>query len=283
MKLFSTRSTRHLASHIAIEPGACTIKQFSDGELFVRIDEDVQGQTVWVLAGTQPPAENIFELFFLCDALVRAGAQINVCITYLAYARQMVAAPGESHTTQVIASFIKNFPMRNVYIVHPHSDSLHEFLTFTAVRDMNFFYKQAEAYDAIAAPDKGAVTLAKEIATSCSKELILLTKMRPDKEKVEIVSVKGKAKGKKVLLVDDIISTARTITECAHTLITLGATSIAAAVTHGIFSPGSHELLKQSPLERVFVTNTIAQYPHKKIIVVDISQFIQKIMQTSHT
>ena len=95
MILFSTRSTRHLASNIALRPGVCTIKQFSDGELFVRIDEDVQGQHVWVLAGTQSPAEHLLELFFLCDALVRAGAHINLFITYFAYARQIVQSPGK--------------------------------------------------------------------------------------------------------------------------------------------------------------------------------------------
>ena len=105
--------------------------------------------------------------------------------------------------------------------------------------------------------------------------------MRPDQEKVEIVSIDGQVARKKVLLVDDIISTGRTMTQCAQALKKLGATSVAAAATHGVFSPGCYQLLGQSPLDRIFTTNTIARGSHEKITVVDISQFIQKIMQTS--
>ena len=89
MILFSTRSAQHLASKIALNHGSCTIKQFSDGEIFVRVDEDIQDKHVWVLASTQAPAENLLELFFLCDALKRAGAHMSVLITYFAYARQV--------------------------------------------------------------------------------------------------------------------------------------------------------------------------------------------------
>ena len=271
-------TTRHLASNIALKPGRCTVKQFSDGELFVRIDEDVQGKDVWLLVGTHAPAEHLLEFFFLCDALQRAGAHVNVFISYFAYARQVVAAPGEAHSAQVISTIIKNFALPTLYIMHPHSSLLHDFLAFTAVRDIDFFCKQAEAYDAIASPDKGAFALAQEVAQICGKDLILLTKMRPEKEEVRIVSIEGQAAGKKVLLVDDIISTGRTITESARALKKLGASSIAAAATHGVFSPGSFQLLEQGPLEKIFVTNTIAQNSHGKITVVDISQFIQKIM-----
>lgn len=282
MKLFSTSSTRHLASNIALSPGLCTIKQFSDGEIYVRIDEDVQGQTVWVLAGTQPPAENILELFFLCDALSRAGAHINALITYFAYARQVIAAPREASSTAVISTAIKNLNLEGLYIIHPHSVLLHDFLQFTAIRNTDFFCELAADYDTIAAPDKGAHVLAQEIAEMSNKNLILLTKTRPEQEEVKIVSIDGQVTDKKILIVDDIISTGHTITCSAQALKKLGAKAVAAAVTHGIFSLDSYQLIEESPLEQVFVTNTIAQKEHCKITVVDISQFIQKIMLTSN-
>lgn len=282
MMLFSTSTTHHLASHITLQAGNCTIKQFNDGELFVRLNEDVQGKEVWVLAATQAPAEHLLELFFLLDALQRAGAHINLCITYFAYARQVIAAPGEACTAQVISIFLKKFNIAKTYIIHPHSTLLHDYLPFTAVRDVNFFCKQAEAYDAIAAPDKGAFALAQEIAQICKKELILLTKVRPDHDKVEIVAIEGIVEQKKVLLIDDIISTGRTLVESARALKKLGATSIAAAATHGVFSPGSHQLLEQSVLEKISVTNSIAQNSQGKITVIDMSQFIQQTILTSN-
>lgn len=279
MKLFSSRSTLHIAENIGLKKGACTIKNFNDGELFVRIDENVDKQTVWVMASTPAPAENLFELFFLCDALKRAGAHLNVCITYLAYARQIVASPGEAWTAYVIADFIKRFSINKLYIIHPHSKALHNLLPFEAIRDTNFFCTQAEEFDAIAAPDKGASQFAEEVARLCNKDLVLLSKKRPEKERVEITAIQGAVDHKKILLIDDIISTARTITESAHALKSLGAYSVSAAATHGVFSPGAYELLEQSPLEKIFVTNTIANKSQGKITVVDTSAFIQKIMQ----
>jgi ribose-phosphate pyrophosphokinase len=280
MKLFSTRSVQHLASNMKLDKGTCTLKQFSDGELLVRIDEDVKDQHVWVLAGTQTPAENLLELFFLCDALIRAGARLHVCITYLAYVRQIVAAPGEACTTHIIANFIKNFPMEHLYIVHPHSMALQDLLTFTPLRYTDFFCAHAAHYDAIAAPDKGAAGFANEIAQLCDKELILLSKVRPTKEQVEITAINGNVEDKRILLVDDIISTGHTISESAYALKKLGATAIAAAATHGIFSPGSYELLQQSPLENIFVTNTIAQQAHGKVTITGISPYIENIIRT---
>ena len=144
----------------------------------------------------------------------------------------------------------------------------------------DFFCTPAAKFDAIAAPDKGASTWAHDIANICKKEFIQITKKRPAQERVNIVSTEGNVAGKKVLLVDDIISTGRTITQCADTLKQLGATSVVAAITHGIFSPGSYQLIEQSPLERIYVTNSIV--PHgscEKVTIVDISQFIQNIMQ----
>lgn len=278
MILFANRAAQHLAQKIDIPQGACTIKQFSDGELYVRIDQDVEKQDVWVLASMPTPAENILELFFLCDALSRAGAHINLFVTYFAYARQTIAAPGEACAAHVITKSLQNFPLKSVYIMHPHCSLLHNFLPFTTVHDINFFCNQATTYDIIAAPDKGAIPFAETIAKVSNKELLLLTKVRPAQEKVKIVAVDGQVINKKVLLVDDIISTGRTIAECAHALKELGATSVAAAASHGIFSPGSQELLEQSPLEQVFVTNTIPQESRGIITVVDTSQCIQNIM-----
>lgn len=276
--LFSTRSAHHLAQNIPLPQGACTIKQFSDGELFVRIEEDVRDKQVWVLAATVPPAENLLELFFLLNALERAGAQTKILITYFSYARQVIAAPSEARTAQVVGDFFKNFTLKQIAIVHPHTLKLQEFLTFTPIFDIPFFCEQAQQYDAIAAPDKGAAELARKVALACKKELILLTKMRPEQEHVEILTVDGIAANKKVLLIDDMVSTGRTLVAAAEKLKSMGATSIAAAAMHGVFSPGSHEFLEQSLIEKIYVTNTIAQSSRGKVTVVDISTMLAKFM-----
>lgn len=279
MKIFYTSATKHFADHIKTHRGACTIKQFSDSEVYVRIDEDVQGKEVWVLSATQPPAEHLVELFFLLDALQRGGARINLFITYFGYARQVVAQPGEALSAQVISSFIQKFPLNKIYIMHPHSSLLHNFLPFTAVYDTNFFCKIATVYDAVAIPDAGAMEFGREIAQACSKELIVLSKKRLTEEEVEVTWLDGQVEGKNILLVDDIISTGRTLAHAAHVLKEKGAHHIAAAATHGIFAPGADYYLHESKLKAIFVTNTIIQHPRDKITVIDISRKITEIME----
>jgi ribose-phosphate pyrophosphokinase len=276
MLLFANRAAQHLAQKIDIPQGRCTIKNFSDGELYVRIDQDIQEQDVWVLASTPSPADNVLELLFLCDALSRAGAHINVFITYFAYARQIIAAPGEACTAYVIAKALQSTPFKSIYVMHPHCMLLQGCLPYVPIYDINFFCDRASSYDTIAAPDKGAAPLAKTIAQACNKGLLLLTKTRPAQEKVKILTAEGQVANKKILLVDDIISTARTITQCAKTLMDMGAVSVSAAASHGVFSPESQELIGHSYLEHVFVTNTIAQESRGIITVVDTSSCIQR-------
>ncbi len=278
MILFSTKSSRHIAEKISAHHGACTVKYFSDGEMFVRIDQDVKSQRVWVLASTQAPAENLLELFLLLDALQHAGARISLFITYFAYARQVRAAPGEAHSAELISSFFKRFTFEKTYILHAHSRSLHNFLEYSDVKDISFFCDAAADYDALVAPDQGAYSLAAEIAKLCNKEIIVLTKTRPDHEQVKIVAVDGNVQGKRLLIIDDIISTGRTLVEAAHALKNMGAASIAAAATHGVFSPGAVDFLEKSILEKIIVTNSLAQQPRGKIHVHDISSFIAQTM-----
>lgn len=280
MLLVATSAARHLAAGIQMRMLASTIKTFSDGELFVRIDEDVHGRDVWVVAATQAPAEHLLELFFLLDALQRAGARIHLFITYFAYARQVVAAPGEACSAQVIGNILRTFTITKTYILHPHSELLHTFMPFTAVRDIDFFCKQAIGIDAIAAPDKGAYALAREVAQICGKELILLTKRRPDHDIAEIVAVEGSVAHKKILLVDDIISTGRTLVESAQALINLGAVSVAAAATHGVFAADARTRVEQSSLTAISVTNSIDQQAEGKIQVVNISGYIESVMNS---
>lgn len=278
MIIFYTDATKHIADKIKEPKGDCTIKHFSDGELYVRVNEEVKGKQVWVIASTQPPAENMLKLFFLLDALQRAGASINLLITYFAYARQIVAEPGQALSAQVICTMLKNFNLAQLVIVHPHSITLHDFIQFEAVYDLDFFCTQAQEFDAVAAPDKGAATFAKQLADRCGKDLVLLTKMRPGHDQVKMLTAEGEIKNKKILLIDDIISTGHTLIAAADELKKNGATHVSAAVTHGIFAPGAREAVEQSVIDSMYVTNTIAQESTGKIVVIDVSERLHRIV-----
>lgn len=281
MILFSTCTMLEISKNIKLPQGSCTLKKFSDGELYVHINDDIKGKTVWLLAATQPPAEHMLELFFMLDALKRAGAaQINLFISYFAYARQLKTITGEASSAQVICDILKTFAINKIFIIHPHDNSmLHNFLSYTDLLDIDFFCNKAAKYDAIAAPDKGAHIFAEKIAKACNKEIVFLTKKRPEQEQVEIIALDGTVNNKKILLVDDMISTGRTMIESAEFLKKMGAKTVSAAAMHGVFSPGSHERLQTSIIEKIYVTNTIEQQAQGKVEVTDIAPYISKIIK----
>jgi ribose-phosphate pyrophosphokinase len=281
MILFTTTTARHFAKTIQSQHGNYVIKSFNDGELFIKITDDVKNKPVWIIASTQSPAENLIELVLLMDALQRAGATLNVIITYFSYARQINAQPGEALSAEVISNMFNNFSISQLFIVHPHNLELEKFLSFKPIIDIDFFYTHAQNFDVIAAPDTGAIPLAQQIATQCNKELITITKTRSAHEEVKILSIESNVKNKKILLIDDMISTGHTLISAAQELKKQGASEISAVATHGIFSPGSHERIENSILKNVYVTNTIDQQSKGKINVIDISSTLNKIVQPS--
>ncbi len=283
MILFFTQSVQYLAKYMPLPQGSFTVKHLNNGELYVKIDEDVKQKNIWIVASIAPPAENFLELFFLLDALKQNGAlAINLFITYFSYTRQIIPLPGEAASTQILCNFFKNFDINKTYILHAHAASLlHPLLFFTDVIDIVFFCKIAESYDIIAAPDKGSFEFVKKIAQECNnKPTIFLQKVGDHEIKIE--SVEDVVENKKVLLVDDIISTGRTLSEAARMLKNLGASEVSAAATHGIFCPGSLELLEASQLKKIFVTNSLKQEAlGNKIEVENISNFVISIINHS--
>lgn len=283
-----TRSVQHLNRTINLPSVPYIIKQFSDGELYVKILRQAQDdwddeKDIWIITSTQPPAENILELFFLLDALTRSGAQkINIIFSYFGYARQAIAQAGEARGAQVITQFLQQFPLNKIYIIHAHAAPvIHDLLNFTNIIDFDFFCNTSKEYDVIAAPDKGAAEFAQQVAQRCNKEFIALEKTRPEHERVLIQTIHGSVQDKKVLLVDDIISTGSTMIAAANVLKKSGALQVSAAATHGIFSQGSQEKLQTSELTKIYVTNSVNPTAGGKIEVYDIGKFIEKVIKSS--
>jgi len=283
MLVLFTQSTQHLRSRINLPVAQYEIKQFSDGELYIKINQSLEDENIWVITETGAPAKNMLELFFLLNALVRSGTQkINIIFTYFGYARQAVAEPSEPASAEIICNILKMFPLGTTYCMHIHDPAtMHRLLKFDDIVDMSFFGNIAKDFDVIAAPDKGAHTLAEKIAKDTEKPSVFVYKIRPEQEKVTIKSVEGTVRNKKVLLVDDIVSTGTTLIKASKALKYLGATAISAAVTHGVFSPGSLKKLQDSPLDKIHITNTIKQTPSQDIIVYDIAPFIESILLES--
>ncbi|HJZ23563.1 MAG TPA: ribose-phosphate diphosphokinase [Candidatus Babeliales bacterium] len=279
MKAFYTSSTQHLAVQLPFEYGKVLISHFSDGEILVKIEENVENQTVWVIAATPTPANNFFELFFLLDALNRAHAKINLLITYFGYARQDKLESNTARGAQLISTIIKQFKTNKIIVVHPHSKLLHEFLTFESVIPYDLFEPIAHNFDVIVAPDSGAKELAEHIGNLCKKSTASLEKIRTGKDQVKIINLDGTVSDKRVLIVDDLIDTGGTIIKASEILKEHGAKEIYVMATHAIFAGNFLEAIEESNIQKVYVTNSLHQkYINKKIEVLNLAPVIKKMI-----
>lgn len=277
-----TQATHHLAKTIHVRQIPVLVKQFSDGELYVKITEEISDPHILLIASTPAPTNNLLELFFLLDTLRRAGAKtITLFFTYFGYARQAIAQQGEACSAELICSMLSQFFPEKIYIIDAHNSSaLQRYMSYINLIDTDFFCSKAQPYDAIASPDKGSYALAKKIAQKTDKDLIELHKLRPEHEQVKLELVNGSVQGKKILLIDDMISTGRTIIEASMLLHKAGACQVSAAATHGIFTQGAYEQIEQSSLAKIYITNSLNNSSRGKIEVYDISGFIQTTIQT---
>jgi len=283
MLLFFTRSTQHLQSNINLPIAHTEVKQFRDGELYIKVNQPFSDKEIWVITETGAPAENLLELFFLLNALVRNGAtNINILFTYFGYARQAEAKQNEAATARVISNILKLFPLGRIIIIHVHDlTTMQSILKFENKIHYKFFIDIAKKFDIIAAPDRGAREFAQNVAEFTEKPIVFIKKIRPKQEKVIIQSINDETvNNKNILLVDDIISTGNTLIKASTMLKKFGARNISAAATHGIFSKGAIKKLESCPLNAIHITNTIQQSEKggKFIKTYDIASFLESLI-----
>lgn len=278
--IFYTFSAQHILSRLEIPFGKRTIQQFADGELYVKLEQSVHNKHVWAVGSTIAPAENLVELLLLLDAIQRNGGTPSVLIPYFSYARQDRAAEGEALSAEVMLNCFKQFNLHKMVIVHVHNPAISRFLPFENYIPLPFFTDIARTVDCIVAPDKGAHDLACAVAQHAEKPMVFMQKVRPAQEQAEIVHVTGEVVGKTALLVDDMIATGTTLIKAARALQQRGVEHIYAAATHGLFAGDAFNALEKSPIEKIFITNTIAQkQAAAKITIVDISSLLQTILK----
>lgn len=277
--LFYTNSSKHLVEKIRVRKGKFITKKFGDGEIYVKINENVKNKKVWVLANTITPEDNLMELMFLLNALKALGAKVNVIFSYFSYARQdRIVEKGESLSSKLICDWLKGFGIGKIFIFHIHSNRIKKFLKFESVIPHNLFGKIIKKFDILVAPDTGALENVKALAKKFNKEYFALKKVRPAHEKVKIVSGSYDVESKRVLIVDDMISSGSTIIAAAKKL--KNAKEISALATHGLFRKNSKTRLLQN-LKKIYVSNSLIQKKSKGVEIIDISKHIEKIIKTN--
>lgn len=283
LKIFSCTSNLPLAKAIAqqIETslGAGEVVQFSDGEVTVRIEESVRGADVFIVQSTCNPAnDHLMELLVMIDALKRASAKrITAVIPYYGYARQdRKTRPRDPITAKLVANLLTVAGIDRVLTIDLHAGAIQGFFDIpvdhmTAVPILAEHFVGRDLSDfVVVSPDMGGVTRARDMAQRLGVPIAIIDKRRPQANVAEIMNIIGDIRGKKAILVDDIIDTAGTIALGAQALLDHGAKEVYACCTHPVFSGPALERLATAPLKELVVCDTIPLPEEKRLPNIEI-------------
>ena len=276
LKIFTGNAHPGLVSEIAeylgVEVSAAFVQNFSDGEINVAIGESVRGADVFVIQPTCTPVnDNLMELLILIDALRRASARrITAVIPYYGYARQdRKAKARDPITAKLVANLIVASGARRVLAVDLHAGQIQGFFDIPfdhlqGVPILAEYFLNKNIEDAVVvSPDLGGVTRARVLAGRLHAPLAIIDKRRPKPNVAEVMHIIGDVAGKPVIMIDDIIDTAGTITLGAQALMDRGAKEVYVCCTHPVLSGAAIERLNKSVIKEVVVTNTIPVGPEK--------------------
>ena len=271
LKIFSLSSNRPLAEKIAalvgVELGKLSVDRFSDGEIQINIEESIRGDNVYVIQSTSAPVnDNLMELLILVDALRRASANtINVVLPYYGYARQ-------DRKAKLVANMLQNSGVDRVVALDLHAAQIQGFFDIPVDHLMgapllaDYFIREGVADKAVVvSPDHGGVTRARALAEFLKAPIAIIDKRRPKANVAQIMNIIGNVKGKKCIMIDDMIDTAGTISKGSQALIDAGAEEVYASCTHAVLSGPAIERLANSSLKEVVVTDTIRLPEEKQI------------------
>lgn len=298
MLLLSGSANRPLAEEIAqqLDTQLCkvTLKRFADGEIFVRIDENVRGRDVYVINSTNPPAENMMELLILMDAARRASAaRITAVIPYFGYARQdRKDQPRVAISAKLMANMVSVAGADRVLSIDFHQHQLQGFFDlpvdhlYAAPIFVNH-YRQKNLQDlVVVAPDVGSAKMARGFAKRLNGALAIIDKRRTGPNVAEVLNVVGDVAGKNCILTDDMIDTGGTMAEAVHALKALGAKDIFICATHALLSGPAVQRLSESPVTEIAVTNTINLPPERhfpQLKVLSIAGLLAKAIGYTHS
>ncbi len=271
MKILTGNSNRPLAEAISaflnLPLTKASVRRFSDMEVFVEIDENVRGEDVFIIQSTSFPAnDNLMELLVALDALKRGSVRrATAVIPYYGYARQdRKSGPRTPISAKLVANLVTTAGADRVLTLDLHSGQIQGFFDIPTdnlyaapvfIKDINERYDGAEL--TIVSPDVGGVYRARAIAKRLDADLAIIDKRRERAGVSEVMHIIGDVKGRRCLLIDDIVDSAGTLCNAAVALMEAGAESVSAYVTHGVLSGGAVARVTSSPLEELVMTDSI--------------------------
>jgi ribose-phosphate pyrophosphokinase len=272
MKILSCNSNKVLAeaicSYIGVNLSDATIKKFADGEAFVKINENIRGEDLYIIQSTSPPVnDNLMELLIAIDAARRASAKrITAVIPYFGYARQDRKDEGRtSISAKLIANLITSAGANRVVTTDLHAGQIQGFFDIPLdnlfsvnelIKDMKKITdKRSEL--AIVSPDVGGVVRARAFAKRINASLVIIDKRREKAGESEVMNIIGAVKNKTCILLDDIADSAGTLCNAAKALKNNGAKDIYSYIVHGVLSGNALEKIKDSDIKELILTDSI--------------------------
>lgn len=287
--------TKKIVGHLKLPIGKIEITNFSDGESYCQILENVRGKDVFIVQPTSTPVnDNLMELLIMIDAFKRASARrITAVIPYYGYARQdRKDKPRVPITSRLIADLLEASGVNRILCMDVHAAQIQGFFNipvdhlFAAPVLIEHIKNLKLKNLTIVSPDAGGVERARAYAKRLYADLAIIDKRRKEANKAEVMHIIGEVQGKNCVIVDDMIDTAGTICKGVESLIKNGAKSVYCAVTHAVLSGNALENLEKSEVKKVFVTDTIDAEEKakvcKKIMILSVSKLLAEAIKRIH-
>tara|TARA_B100001093_G_scaffold515757_1_gene592856 strand:- start:1395 stop:2327 length:933 start_codon:yes stop_codon:yes gene_type:complete len=297
MKILSGTSNQRLSKDISrilkLKLVNTNIKKFADGEIYIEINENIRGNSVFVIQSTSNPAnDNLMELLLVIDALRRSSAKnITAVIPYYGYARQdRKVAPRTSISAKVVANLLTNAGASRIVTVDLHAGQIQGFFDmpvdnlFTTPLFAKYIKRKFKNKKLICvSPDVGGVQRTRGLATRIKADLAIIDKRRPRPGQSKVMNIIGNVKGKTCIIVDDIIDSGGTIINAVDALKKAGAVEVYVFITHAVLSGEAISKIKKSKIKKLIITDTIDNLQkiknNSKIEVLSISSLMAEAIK----
>ena len=285
---------KEIVKYLKMSLGKALVTTFSEGEIQVKIEENIRGKDVFIVQSTcTPPNKNLMELLILIDAARRASAdRITAVLPYFGYARQdRKDQPRVPITAKLVANLLTNSGADRILTIDLHAGQIQGFFDipldhlFAVTTFVDHFASLKVKNLVVVSPDVGGIKMVRAYAKRLHSPMAVIDKRRISGEDTEVMNILGEVKGKNAIIVDDIAATAGSLVEAASALKRQGAKDVYAAITHPVLSGPALKRIASSVIKKLFVTNTIPVEDgkrHKKIKVLSIAPLLAEAIKRIH-
>jgi ribose-phosphate pyrophosphokinase len=292
IKIYATPSAvslgKKIAAQLQLPLHQVHTEKFSDGELFVRFNESVRGQTVFLISKVNMPYENFFEMLMTVDAARRSSArEVVLVIPYLPHSRQE-RRDGQrtSISSRMVADIIQLMGADRIITLDLHTNAIEGFykVPLDPLSSLRLFVDHIRdckrEHLCLCSPDFGGIKRIKQYKKHLDAEMVVINKERLKANQVAYMEIIGDVKGRNVIIIDDLVDTAGTLCKAADLLMEHGAESVCAYCTHGILSGSALKNLEQSRIEKLYISDTVVEeLDHPKIEIVSCAELLAKAME----